>query len=176
MPTQAEIAEHLDMSERNARDVLNSLADKHGLERDWWKSTTLDNIRVKYIRDMRDKAAGRGGDDQFNLTKQRAREAEVNSKLKELEYGEKLGQLIVAEEAAAVLIEWATASNREYQSVLSKLVGEIQSVHKIEIDNNLVDNIAGPGFERIQAHAADIGRRLAPGSGDIQAGQDPADS
>ncbi|SDR38632.1 hypothetical protein SAMN04490186_5887 [Pseudomonas grimontii] len=54
MPTQLEIAEHLDMSERAARDVLKRL----NLD---WQAVSLADIRTAYIRDLREKAAGRGG-------------------------------------------------------------------------------------------------------------------
>lgn len=52
-PTQAEIAEHLDMSDRNLRDVLGVLGLDH-------KEVALSVIRVGYIRHLREQAAGRG--------------------------------------------------------------------------------------------------------------------
>jgi RecB family endonuclease NucS len=52
---QAFVARHLDMSERNLRDVLRGL----GID---WPVDSIDSVRVAYIRDLREKAAGRGGD------------------------------------------------------------------------------------------------------------------
>jgi hypothetical protein len=176
MPTQAEIAEHLDMSERNVRDVLKGLADKYNLDSDWWKNIPLGSIRTRYIRDLREKAAGRGGDDQFNLTKQRAEESRVKTAMMNLEYHEKLGLLVQAEVAAAMLIEWAMRTNREVQSGFTKLAGEIQSTHKIEVSNKLVEDIAGPTLKRIQEHAADIGRNLVESSGGVQTSGDVTNS
>ena len=165
--TQKQIAKHLDMSERNVRDVLNALAEKHELDREWWKKTTLDDIRVKYLRDMREKAAGRGGNDQVNLTKQRAEESQVKTAMMRLEYNEKIGLLIAAEDAADVITGWCVVANREYLSGFMKLVGEIQSAYKIEVDNKLVENIAGPTLKRIQDHASDASGDLVEGGGDI---------
>lgn len=53
-PTQPEIAEHLDMSDRNLRDLLQSLDLDH-------KQASLPAIRVAYIRRLREQAAGRQG-------------------------------------------------------------------------------------------------------------------
>lgn len=53
-PTQMEIAEHLDMSDRNLRDLLQSLNMDH-------KQVSLSALRVAYIRRLRDQAAGRLG-------------------------------------------------------------------------------------------------------------------
>ena len=54
-PTQVEIGAHLDMSDRNLRDVLEQL----GLSR---TQASLAEIRVAYIRRLREQAAGRLGD------------------------------------------------------------------------------------------------------------------
>lgn len=53
MQTQREVADHLDMSERNARDVLKAL----DLD---WQTASLDEIRTAYIRDLRGKPLGAG--------------------------------------------------------------------------------------------------------------------
>lgn len=55
-PTQVEIAEHLDMSDRNLRDVLAALGLDH-------KVAALSTVRVGYIRHLREQAAGRMGGD-----------------------------------------------------------------------------------------------------------------
>lgn len=176
LPTQKEIAAHLDMSDRNARDVLNALAEKHGLDRDWWKKSTLDDIRVKFIRDQREKAAGRGGDDQASLTKHRAAESEVKAALMVLEYNEKIKVLVPADDAAAGLMDWCGNSNREYLSGISALVGEIKSVYKIDVDNELVDKIVNSTISRIQDHAQSISGDLCSSLENICASESGTDS
>lgn len=59
-PTQAEIAEHLDMSDRNLRDVLQALDLDH-------KQVSLSALRVAYIRRLREQAAGRSGSEAGGL-------------------------------------------------------------------------------------------------------------
>jgi hypothetical protein len=83
---QAEAANHLDMSERNLRDVLK------GLEIQW--PADIEQIRVAYIQDLRAKAAGRGGDQQAILTMAKIRETNANADLKELQSQEKSGVLV----------------------------------------------------------------------------------
>jgi len=70
MATQQEIAEHLDLSERSVRELLDKgvlpPARRGGLDR--------DACRVGYIRHLRSVAAGRGGiSQQEDLTAERAR-------------------------------------------------------------------------------------------------------
>ena len=168
-PTQVEIARHLDMSERNLRELLRKLGIDH-------TTTTLDKIRTAYIQDLREKAAGRGGDDQANLTKQRAGESAVNTALKRLDYHERLGSLIHAEDAALVITDWCSTANREYRSGIAKLIGEIQSVLKVEVPNELVENIVSPTVKRIQDHAGRLGRDLVEGGDDVHTAKDDTDS
>lgn len=59
-PTQAEIADHLDMSDRNLRDVLQELNLDH-------KQVSLSVLRVAYIRRLREQAAGRMGNEAGGL-------------------------------------------------------------------------------------------------------------
>jgi len=51
-PTQEEIATHLDMSDRNVREVLTQLGMDH-------KEAGMSQVRVAYIRRLREQAAGR---------------------------------------------------------------------------------------------------------------------
>jgi phage terminase Nu1 subunit (DNA packaging protein) len=64
-PTQQEIAAHLDMSDRNLRDVLERLDLDH-------KEAPLSKIRVGYIRQLREQAAGRASDGPLDLAQERA--------------------------------------------------------------------------------------------------------
>lgn len=59
-PTQQEIAEHLDMSDRNLRDLLQSVGLDH-------KQAAMSEIRVAYIRRLREQAAGRMGGEMGGL-------------------------------------------------------------------------------------------------------------
>ena len=107
MTVQRDIAEHLDMSERNLRTVAKSL----GVD---LQHATLDEVRVAYIRDLREKAAGRGGSNVDELNKARLEDLQVKSANGRLAYHEKLGTLVPAEAAEHCLVDWASFANREY--------------------------------------------------------------
>lgn len=66
-PTQAEIAAHLDISDRTVRELLA----KWGLDH---KSMTLAEFRLAYIRHLREQAAGRASaDGELDLVQERAK-------------------------------------------------------------------------------------------------------
>lgn len=65
-PTQPEIAAHLDISDRRLRELLAEWGIDH-------KATTLSDIRIRYIRRLREEAAGRASGGEYDLTSERAR-------------------------------------------------------------------------------------------------------
>ncbi|MGF6692666.1 hypothetical protein [Metapseudomonas resinovorans] len=161
MPTQREIAQHLDMSERNCRDVLKTLDID-------WTEASLDEIRIAYIRDLREKAAGRGSSQAEALNAARIEESTVKAANGRLTYHEKLGTLVPAADAALAIRDWAGFANREYQGGVEKLVQHVENAHKISVDRAEVTRIAGSTVSRIGGYADKLGRRIAGGSGTVQ--------
>ena len=168
MPSQIEIAQHLDMSERNCRDVLKSLAID-------WTVASLDEIRTAYIRDLREKAAGRGGSQVERLNTARIEESTVKSANGRLAYHEKLGTLVPTADAAFALTEWANFANREYQGGFEKLAQELEALLKVSIDRSTVARIAGITVSRIGGYADKLGRRIAGGSRTLQPAEADSD-
>lgn len=176
MLTQVEIAEHLDMSVRNCRTLLRKLSDKHGLEQNFWAESTLTYIRVLYIKDLRETAAGRGGaENQASMAAAKTAEAVAKTALTRIAYHREIGNLIESKEAAAVIDDWCAYANREYGGCTVKLIGEVQSAHKIEIDETLVNNVVGPAIERVSAYAGKLGERLRSRVDDVLCAQVHAD-
>jgi hypothetical protein len=169
MPSQREIAQHLDMSERNCRDVLKSLAID-------WTAATLDEIRTAYIRDLREKAAGRGGSQVELLNAARIEESTVKAANGRLAYHEKLGTLVPTADATFALSDWASFANREYQSGFEKLIQELENGLKVSIDRTTVARIAESTIGRIGGYADKLGRRLAGGRQAIQPAEADSDS
>jgi len=161
MPTQREIAEHLDMSERNARDVLK------GLDLDW-QAAGLDEIRTAYIRDLRGKAAGRGGSQLEQLNRARIDDLQQKSANGRLAYHEKLRSLIPVSDAERVLSDWASFANREYLGGLERILQEIENVQKLTVDRTVVAKVAGPTTERIAGYARKLGAELVGSSREVQ--------
>lgn len=169
MATQKEIAAHLDMSERNCRDMLKGL----GID---WTQATLDDVRVAYIRDLREKAAGRGGSQAELLAIARTQESTVKAANGRLTYHEKLGTLVPTADAAFALNDWASFGNREYLAGFEKLTQELEATLKVSIDRGMVERIAGSTVKRIGGYAAKLGQRIAGSSHALQSAPPDTDS
>ncbi|MFL9674345.1 hypothetical protein ACXUPC_13825 [Pseudomonas marginalis] len=161
MPTQIEVAEHLDLSERAARDVLKRL----NLD---WQVVSLAEIRTAYIRDLREKAAGRGGSQLERLNTARITDLEQSSANRRLVYHEKLRSLIPAGDAERVLSDWAGFANQEYLGGYERIIQEIENVLKVTVDRAVVNKIVGSTIERIAGYAEKLGAQLVVCSEEIQ--------
>ena len=64
-PKQAEIAAHLDLSDRSVREFITRYNIDH-------KASTLTELRIAYIRHLREMAAGRATDGTIDLPTERA--------------------------------------------------------------------------------------------------------
>ncbi|WVM88953.1 hypothetical protein UMZ34_24140 [Halopseudomonas pachastrellae] len=161
--TQEQVAQHLDMSVRNCREVLKTL----GID---WANSTLDEIRTAYIRDLREKAAGRGGSQVEQLNSARLKNQRLRLPTSP-GLSRKLGTLVPTADAAFALTDWAGYTNREIVAAFEKLVQQLESTLKVDIDRGLVDGIAGPTVKRIGGYAANLGQRIAGGGGAVQSAQ-----
>jgi len=66
MNTQQSIADHLDLSQPTVSELMGRL-------RIDWRTTALDDIRIAYIRHLRERAAGRAAAGELDLAGERAR-------------------------------------------------------------------------------------------------------
>ena len=126
-----EIGRHLVMSERNARDVLKGL----GLDA---ATVTLDDCREAYIKDLREKAAGRYGDTGQSLAMAKTDEARASTDLKLLTIAEKARELVPANAVEETLRSMIVAARAELLSLPDKLRVEIQALHGVDIDADLI--------------------------------------
>ncbi len=140
MLTQATIAEHLDLSVRRVRMMLQDLDIDH-------QQSTLAEIRVRYIQDLREKAAGRGGN-AYMAAKQR--EAELKGDKLEIEKFERLKLLVPIAELEPILESWAVTSRSEIQNTVEKLIASIQSEHNLDIDKQLIDDALQTAFNALR--------------------------
>ncbi|MEH6825641.1 MAG: hypothetical protein V7629_17220 [Motiliproteus sp.] len=106
-----------------------------------------------YIEQLRSQAAGRGGDKQANLTQARIEESEVKTALGRIQYHEKLGSLVILEEARAFLMDWAAYANREFRQANERLVLDIKSMLDVDVPDELRDKHVGAAIERVKSYA-----------------------
>lgn len=104
---------------------------------------------LAYSAHMREQAAGRGGDDQGNLTKARARQAIADATLKELQYRREIRDVIAVAELEPSLITWIVGIRSAVENLAARLVALIESKHGIEIDTADVDDLVCTALDAI---------------------------
>lgn len=157
-PTQVEIAEHLDLSERRVRDVLRELGIDH-------RDSSLDEVRVKYIRVMREKAAGRGSDNNGQLVESRIEESREKTLALRLDRLERQGEIIVAAQAAESIVGFAAGLEPVFDSVAADIIEHIESKHQITLDDDLVSKPIRVAIGNLASRARKLGEDMAASSG-----------
>lgn len=127
MPTQQQIADHLDLDQ----SAVSRFVDKVQLD---YRVASIDEIRVAYIRHLREVAAGRSSGTGIDLVAERAKTEIVDREIKLLTLAEKKGQLVNAaqlEQAYGVMVG---AFQTELLSLSDKLVQELRTLYGVEVD------------------------------------------
>ena len=87
MPTQQQIADHLDLDQ----SAVSRLLEKLGVA---WQTADMDEIRKAYIRQLRAQAAGHKSEDGLDLVRERVLTERVDRELKLLQVAEKRGVVL----------------------------------------------------------------------------------
>lgn len=135
MLTQKKIAEHLDMDQ----SVVSRLMAEIGID---WKVASMDEIRVAYIRRLREQAAGRATNGELDLATERAGLAKAQRERIEMQNAVTRGEL-----AAVSLIE----------EVLTKAAGKVAGILDA-IPGMVRRRVPGLGAPDIELIAAEIAR------------------
>lgn len=124
---KADVARHLDMSERNLTEVLR------GLNIDY-RTTHIDDIRTAYIRDLREKAAGRNGDHVVEAAIAKKRNLDINSALQELTLKERMGELLPRQETEQEILTNIITARQELENNLpDRLEHEIRIIYRLDV-------------------------------------------
>lgn len=113
-----------------------------------------------YCEQLRNEAAGRGGDDQASLTRSRIKEADAKTAMTTIAYHEKIGTLVEASLAEEKLVEWAGYAIREFETAFSALVNEIEAKYDLQINDDESLAITSPALLRIGKYAEKLGESL----------------
>jgi hypothetical protein len=127
MPTQQAIAKHLDLAQQNVSELMKKL------ELDW-KTATLDEIRIAYIRQLRAQAAGHRTDDGLDLVRERVLTERVDRELKQYTLAEKKGQLVNVAQLEPELQQMFGAFRTELLARDDKLKADIDQLYGIDVD------------------------------------------
>jgi hypothetical protein len=132
MPTQKQIADHLDMSQQAVAELMEKL----GID---WKTSALDKIRIAYIRHLRGVASGHRSEDGLDLTRERVMTERVDRELKELQVAEKRGMLINVMQLEPELMNMVGAFRSELLSRDDKLASDIATLYGVQVDVSILN-------------------------------------
>ncbi|KVL84979.1 MarR family transcriptional regulator [Burkholderia stagnalis] len=127
MLTQQQIADHLDLE----RSTVSRLVDRLNID---YRVVSIDEIRVAYIRHLRESAAGRASETGIDLVAERAMTERVDREIKLLTLAEKKGQLVNAEQLEQAYGQMVGAFQTELLALPDKLVQELRTLYGVEVD------------------------------------------
>lgn len=133
MPTQKQIAEHLDLSQAEVSKLMGELAID-------WRKTPLDEIRVAYIRKLRAVAAGHRSSDGMDLTRERVLTERVDRELKELQLAETRKQLVNLADLEPELLQMVTAFRSDLLTRDDKLKADLDALYGISVDLQVLND------------------------------------
>jgi DNA-binding transcriptional ArsR family regulator len=132
MPTQQQIADHLDLSQAEVSHHMERL----GID---WKAVSMDEIRVAYLRHLRSVAAGHRSNDGLDLTRERVLTERVDRELKLLTVAEKKGMLVNVQQLESELMNMIAAFRTELISRDDALKSELDALYGIDVDLSLLN-------------------------------------
>lgn len=142
MATQNEIAGHLDMSVARLKELLPrlSVAD----------TTDMDAVRVAYINQLRNIAAGRGGEDhQMRLAIAKARESELKGDRLKMEMARDAGKLLPAEEIEQGWAAMIASARAELLAMVAKLRADVKQNFDIDIPVEMIETYVYRALEHL---------------------------
>lgn len=142
MPTQKQISEHLDLSQAEVSKLMATL----GID---WVATDLATVRVQYIRKLRAVAAGHKSHDGLDLTGERVLTERVDREIKQYDLAERKGQLVSLAQLEPELRQMVGAFRTEVQSLPDKIKDELDALHGINIDIELLEEHVHATFAQL---------------------------
>jgi hypothetical protein len=166
MPTQQEIADHLDMSQTEVSKFLNQA----GID---WKVETLDYIRVQYVRKLRGNASGHKTEDGDDLVRERVLTERVDREMKLFTLAEKKGALVNVAQLETELQQMVGAFRAELLSRDDKLKLMIDAQYGIALDLAILNDHTYAALSHLARYDPGVpGAGVAPGADAAAAGAD----
>lgn len=158
MPTQKQIAAHLDLSQAEVSKLMADL----GID---WKTAGLEEIRVAYIRKLRAVAAGHRSSDGLDLTHERVLTERVDREMKALLLAEKKGQLVNVEQLEPELTQMVIAFRTEVLSLPDKIKADLDVLHGIDVDLQLLNDLIHECLDQLARYDPERAGTGAPAAG-----------
>ena len=164
MPTQQQIAEHLDINQSEVSRHMERL----GID---WTVATMDAIRVAYLRNLRGQASGHRTDDGQDLVKERVLTERVDRELKQLQLAEKRGLLINVAQLEPELMQMLGAFRAELVARDDKLKDELDALYAIDVDLSILNEHTHAALQQLGRYEPGGGRPAAPPGEEPAAGR-----
>jgi len=149
MPTQAEVAVHLDLSARSVRELRDAGAIPDPAQ------ATLDELRVAYLRHMRTVAAGRTTSGPLDPRQERAALDQARREAQELRNAQERGELVPGDDLQRTLVHLAMATRSRILAVPSKLAQALAAAESPAQAHKIVEEALCEALEEL----ADEGER-----------------
>lgn len=153
MPTQQEVAVHLGISQQAVSEQMKKL--KIVVE-----CATMDEIRLAYLKRLREQAAGH----ENTLAIERAKTEVVDRQIKELVLEEKRKSLVRIADLKPMLSTMMLAFRNELRSVPQKVVLEIETLHGIRVDADLIGKYIDDALRKLSQYDPGGGGTIETGS------------
>ncbi len=147
MPTQIEIGAHLGLEQ----SVVSRHMSQLGID---WRTASMDEVRLAYIEHLRAVAAGRVDENARLLTLERIQTERAKRQNLMLELAKKSGQLVDAAKLEAAYARLVDACRAELLALPEKVVGDIHSMHGIDVDVELVNRYVLDALGELSGHAS----------------------
>jgi hypothetical protein len=145
MPTQKAIAEHLSLSQQAVSQHMAAMGIK-------WKASSLDEIRIAYIRKLRVAGAGHLSNDGISdLTYERVQTEQVDRELKQFVLAETKGRLVNLAQLEIEMTQMVAAFRTVLLTMASRIKTEIDAIHGVDLDAQILT-------EHIQEALAQLSR------------------
>ncbi|GAB2195383.1 hypothetical protein MAH2_32790 [Sessilibacter sp. MAH2] len=103
---------------------------------------SLDDIRIAYIRDLREKAAGREvTDTKERLDLAKAEDAEINTQIKIRQLLREDQLIVLTDDVELLLDTWIMSVRTEFFSAINQIIEQLESKHLINVERKDIDKI-----------------------------------
>lgn len=132
MPSQPEIAVHLGLDQAAVSRTLRDM----GID---WRASSMDDIRLAYIRRLRAAASGHASQDgQLDLVAEKAKTERIVREIKSIELEQLQGRLVAVEDLEHELTGMLAAFRAELLARDEKLAAEIEALYGVTVDRQLL--------------------------------------
>ena len=153
--TRAEIGDHIDLSTRKVSDLFKGNPEL--------REASLDEIRIFYIRDLREKAAGRYSKGSLDLSQERAHLARAQRIKCELETDVLRKNLLPREQVVNEFGEAVTRYRAKMLALPVKAAAVVSGLDSVPEVESIIKNLVHEALEELVGIAAGDGSDIQQG-------------